>query len=139
MLLCKYVREDKGWGVSDQMLELIESVSIHLDDIGPPALKESYTACKIEWDTVLGAHGTTPIASKQREIRRNIFGTVNSIRDDRTFCFVNLGSEESLFCTKSDLPTSIKNGDKVIIDAIPSFDKKKNKDSWRAINIRIDI
>jgi len=139
LLLCKYVREDKGWGISDQMLELIISVSIHLDDIGPTTLKESYAECKIEWNNVLGVQGQTPNASKQREIRRNIFGIVNSIRDDRTFCFINLGSEESLFCTKSDLPANIKNGDKVIIDAIPSFDKKKNKDSWRAINIRIDI
>jgi hypothetical protein len=44
--------------------------------------------------------------------------------------------EQSFFCYKSDLPPDITDGNEVTFDAIPSFDKKKNKESWKASNIR---
>ncbi|GAH70726.1 unnamed protein product, partial [marine sediment metagenome] len=31
---------------------------------------------------------------------------------------------------------TINNGDEVSFDAIPSYDKKKEKKSWRAVNIK---
>jgi MoaA/NifB/PqqE/SkfB family radical SAM enzyme len=34
---------------------------------------------------------------------------------------------------KSDLPKEITDGATLIFDAIPSFDKKKNKESWKAL------
>jgi hypothetical protein len=40
------------------------------------------------------------------------------------------------FCLKKDLPKNIIDGATLNFDAIPSFDKKRNKESWKAINIR---
>jgi hypothetical protein len=41
-----------------------------------------------------------------------------------------------VFCIKSDLPGNIHDGEEIIFDAIPSFDKKKNQQSWKARGIK---
>ena len=67
---------------------------------------------------------------------KGLTGKVNSIKDDLPFCFIYTNDKQSFFCSKSELPPKTSNGDDVIFDAIPSYDKKKGKDSWKAANIR---
>jgi len=43
----------------------------------------------------------------------------------------------TFYCSKNNLPSEISDGTKVVFDAIPSFDRKKQKESWKAVNIRI--
>jgi hypothetical protein len=54
----------------------------------------------------------------------------------RPFCFIVTENGEDIFCVNSNLPENSNNGDEVIFDAIPSYDKKKQRDSWKAINLR---
>jgi len=58
---------------------------------------------------------------------------------ERMFCFIVSKTGDSYFCFKADLPEDITDKAILVFDAIPSFDKKKNKQSWKAINIRTDI
>ena len=44
--------------------------------------------------------------------------------------------ESAIFCLKGDLPYGVIDGVTLQFDAIPSFDKKKNQESWKAVNIR---
>jgi hypothetical protein len=64
-------------------------------------------------------------------------GKISLGRDDRPYCFINTDDGQSFFCSKSLLPSNIMDGDEVCFDANPSFDKKKNKESWKASNIRL--
>ena len=73
---------------------------------------------------------------KKRKIKKGLVGRVNLGQSDRPFCFIKTKDNKSFFCFKSDLPNEIKNGDELTFDAIPSIDKKKNKESWKASNIR---
>ena len=74
---------------------------------------------------------------KENKTKRVLIGTVNIIDDERPYCFIDTKGSESYFCYKSDLPIDIGNGSQVTFDAVPSFDNKKNKDSWKAVNIEI--
>jgi len=55
---------------------------------------------------------------------------------DLPFCFINSKDGQSFFCSKTDLPPDVREGGELVFDAIPSFDKKKNQESWKASNIR---
>ena len=55
---------------------------------------------------------------------------------ERPYCFLLSDGTGSYYCRKSDLPTGITDGVMLQFDAIPSFDKKKNQESWKAINVR---
>jgi hypothetical protein len=52
------------------------------------------------------------------------------------YCFIKTDDEQSFFSSRSSLPSKVMDGDEVCFDAIPSFDKKKNKESWKASHIR---
>lgn len=46
-------------------------------------------------------------------------------------------NRESFFCLKSDLPEGLEDGAKVNFNALPTFDKKKSRESWRAVDVLI--
>ena len=58
-----------------------------------------------------------------------------STSKNESFGFINAKNGISAICFTRDLPENINNGDEVIFDAIPSFDKKKNKESWKVVKI----
>lgn len=137
LLLCKYIREDKGWGISEQITSLIHASNLHLNDSEPASQKEALDICRSEWGTLLHKEGLEQISSNKREIKRALLGKVNSIRPDRSFFFITTADGQSFFCGISQLPPMLNNGDEVRFDAIPSFDKKKNKESYSAVNLNI--
>ena len=55
---------------------------------------------------------------------------------DKAFCFVQTPDGESFFCLKKQLPPVVTDGGTVTFDAVPSFDKKKNRETWRVKGIR---
>jgi hypothetical protein len=63
-------------------------------------------------------------------------GKVKMGPSDRPYCFLLSDTRESYFCRKSDLPEGAADGVMLQFDAMPSFDKKKNQESWKAVNVR---
>ena len=59
-----------------------------------------------------------------------------TILKNKPFCFINTKDGLSAICFQNDFQDDIQDGEIVIFDAISSFDKKKNRDSWKAIKIR---
>lgn len=134
--LCKYVREERGWSIPyavDKALQLLNSqTNVNI----PQNIKEALTACRNFWETTLGisASSKKPNLSK-RDIKYGMLGRVILGKSERPFCFINTDNIQ-VFCYKNDLPRDIVEGDTVIFDMIPSFDRKKNMESWKAANIR---
>ena len=127
LMLARLVREDKSWSIPDTLSAVMKDVSSlftapekHL------SIDELLQICKKEW---LKAK---PSASADK---RDIRGTVAISSPDKPFCFIKSG-KESYFCYTKDLPDGISNNQKVIFDIVPSFDKKKQRESSRAVNIR---
>jgi tetratricopeptide (TPR) repeat protein len=136
LALCKYVREDRGWGIPEQITPTINSINQQFNDSEPSSQKEAYDICQSEWRTKLHKEGFKHGTVEERKARRGLIGRIISITDDRPFCFIITKDRDSFFCSKSELPATINNGNEVSFDAIPSYDKKKQQDSWRAVNIK---
>ncbi len=138
LLLCKYVREEQGWSIPHSIETALSNFNKELAELAfPTDLKDSLEACRTFWFRTLGVHDDPRAQSlKGKKIRQTLRGRLILGHSDRPFCFISSESGESYFCLKSDLPQAITDGTILIFDAAPSFDKKKNKESWKAVNIR---
>ena len=86
---------------------------------------------------MLGAEKDFPRArSDNRRTRSRLTGRIVAGFSDKSFCFIAVEGEQSIFCHKSELPSGVSDGDEVIFDARPSYDKKKGQESWKASNVR---
>lgn len=74
-------------------------------------------------------------SSQSRKPIKGMRGKILLGNPERPFCFIQGDNRESFFCFKSDLPKGVNDKETVSFNAIPSFDKKKNKESWRAADI----
>jgi len=138
LVLCKYVRNEKGWPVPESIINTINDLNkIIGNNKEPSSLKEALSICRSEWSKLLGKENNLKnLSYENRKVKKGLVGNVSLGRSDRPFCFIIAKDEQSFFCYKSDLPSDIRDGNEVTFDAIPSFDKKKNKESWKASNIR---
>ena len=138
LVLCKYIRNEKAWTVPESIINTVDDLNkIIGNDKKPSSLKEALRICRSEWSKLLCKENDLKnLSYKNRKIKKGLVGKVNLGRIDRVFCFIITKDEQSFFCYKSDLPPDITDGSDVTFNAIPSFDKKKNKESWKATNIR---
>ena len=138
LVLCKYIRSEKGWSIPESITDTINELDkIIGNNDRPSSLKEALSFCRTKWMKILGKDNNfRRLSHKKRKVKKGSVGKVSLGWSDRPFCFIHSKDGQSFFCHKSDLPPDIKDGNEVIFDAIPSFDKKKNKESWKASNIR---
>jgi tetratricopeptide (TPR) repeat protein len=136
--LTKLIREDKSWKVPDSLNDKLSGLSTEGFTISL-SLEEVFQKCQAIWK-----HGTEKpgavlsLQSSHKDMTKiNAHGKISLGRSDRPFCFINLDDGDSVFCFKDMLPLGINDGDIVIVDARPSWDQKKNKQSWKAQNIRL--
>lgn len=138
LILCKNIRYEKNWSVSDSVLNsILELNKVIVNYIEPSSTKEALRICQNCWKNSPGEENVSKGRShEKRNVRKGLIGKLNLGNTSQPFCFIIAENDDSFFCFKSDLPHSIEEGDRVTFDAIPSFDKKKNKESWKASNIK---
>lgn len=133
-LLSRYIRTNQNWTLKDSLQGvLLELKKLLNRNDEPPSLRDALKICKDCWQ---GVAAVVPVQENNKAVRRGLAGNLSLGSQDRPFCFINMGSE-SFFCLKSELPSSARDGSTVTFDASPSFDKKKNRESWKAINIKL--
>lgn len=132
LVLCKYVRMGKGWSVAEFLTDIIDDLNKIIGNKNePPSLKDALNACRSEWRKIEDSDDSAGF----RKLKKGLSGKVSLGRSEQPFCFIIGKDKDSFFCHRSDLPNNITDGEDVIFDAVPSFDKKKNKESWKASNI----
>ena len=137
-LLCKHVREAEGWSVPEELSDSIASTS-HVMDAGdePVSLEHALRLCRSHWDRVLGVgEDGQRIRPGDRKTRLGLTGKVLMGPGGKAFCFIAVEGEQPIYCHKSELPPNVENGGMVEFNARPSFDKKKNQESWKAYGVR---
>jgi len=137
-ILCQLIRSKKQWSISSLLTDNISELNEILENNNfPKTIKEVLDICKQYWGK-LSNKKKIPVKrfKNERKPKQNLQGILSLKSDGRPYCFINTEEGESYFCSKVDLPSGVVDGSKVIFDAIPSFDKKKKKKSWRASNIR---
>lgn len=129
IFLTKYLRESKGWSIPAQVEDTFSRLKSKNIEMNYPDLRSSLKVCKEFWNP---SNQETP----QNQNNKKCVGVLSTHLDTQPFAFIVTKEFGKIFCWKKDLPQSAKNGTKLQFDKIKSFDKKKNIDSWRAINIK---
>ncbi|GEM_PF-773919 len=138
LLLCKYIREKQGWSIPQAVGSAISVLDKELPNIAAPAdLNAALAECQKFWRrTVETQHDSREPSLKSRGVKRMLKGKLKMGPPERSYCFLLSDTRESYFCRKSDLPQGATDGVMLQFDAMPSFDKKKNQESWKAVNVR---
>lgn len=138
LLLCKYVREEQEWSIPFSIDRAISELNAELPELFTRSnCRDMLAVCKAFWFRTLGVNDDPRVHSLEgKKIKQSLRGKLILGQSERPFCFISMESGDSYFCLKSDLPKDITEGAILVFDAIPSFDKKKSKESWKAVNIR---
>jgi tetratricopeptide (TPR) repeat protein len=136
MMLFKYIRENNKWLVKEDVDKFLLEAETTLHLTSTPNFKEVLRQCRKYWaqvTTIVDAQRRQQGQSNKKPIKI-LSGYLVQVKDNKPFCFIKT-TDESFFCYKSDIKGEAKEGLKVQFNIIPSFDKKKNKESCRAINV----
>jgi tetratricopeptide (TPR) repeat protein len=138
LLLSKHIREKHGWAVSQAISVGITKLNQELSDLpGPEDFDRILAECQRFWRRTVGAqYDSREPSLKSRGVKRMVKGKLKLGPPERPYCFLHSDTRESYFCLKSDLPSGLTDGVTLQFDAMPSFDKKKNQESWKAVNVR---
>jgi len=127
----KFVRNENSWPISYSLTTAIEKLDNEMKGNPAPLSKqEAFSICQTIWKEICGYN-----SSETRTKKKDIVGKL-AVLKDKSFGFVNTKDGLSAICFSKNIPDNVNDGDTVIFDAIPSFDKKKNKESWKVIKIK---
>jgi tetratricopeptide (TPR) repeat protein len=128
--LSKLIREKEGWGIPRNLQQNISVLSGVIDlDINQITYSEILEKCRAIWKQKKDQEGS--IEAEEKTIMK---GRISLGARDRPYCFIN-AKDDAIICTKSILPDNIRENDIVTCEVIPSYDKKKKRDSWRAVKV----
>lgn len=131
LYLKKFIRDKHGWPISSShAIELNRLDKEILNEPAPLSSQEALSICRLHWNRICGCK-TMKTSTKKKKLVGKL-----SISKDKPVCFINTKDGLSAICFSKDISQQMVNGDSVIFDALPSFDKRKNRESWKAINIR---
>jgi tetratricopeptide (TPR) repeat protein len=138
LLLCKHIREEQGWSIPQVVSSLATELDRELLDLaGPVGLNSALLECQKFWRRTVGAqYDSREPSLRSRGVKRMLKGKLKMGPPGRPYCFILSDARESYFCRKSDLPQAATDGVMLQFDAMPSFDRKKNQESWKAVNVR---
>ncbi|MFJ5717293.1 hypothetical protein [Neobacillus sp. NPDC093127] len=130
--LFKLIREKNSWSVPVQIEVVLQELIQKEGFSAQVSFYEALNKCQNYWGSSDSIQRN--FQKSNRTIRRSLSGKLVNVKDGAPFCFIQSGAE-SFFCYVNDIPSPAAEGLLVQFDAIPSFDKKKNKESWKASNI----
>ncbi|MBP7791522.1 MAG: hypothetical protein KA120_00465 [Candidatus Goldbacteria bacterium] len=134
-ILEKFVRIDAVWKVPNTVEAKINMLKNKIVTyIVPKTKQEALTKCQQYWGVKSSEERKLDIKD-DRKPRRDLIGSIFMTEKEKVFCYIVTGNEK-IYCLKEKLPKDCENNAVVKFDAIPSFDKKKNIKSWKAINVK---
>lgn len=138
LVLCKCIRDEQGWSIPQTVSSTIAELDRESSGLaGPKDRDGALIECRKFWRRTVGAqHDSREPSLRSREVKKMLKGKLKMGPPERPYCFLFSDTRESFFCRKSDLPAGVTDGVMLEFDAMPSFDKKKNQESWKAINVR---
>lgn len=130
------LRRENGWPLRPSHQDLIQRVLAEngLDTLPQRASREWKLACREHWQNRSTGAVTTEFRQVQGQPGE---GRVVSWDESRTFAFIApIGGGEQVFVVSQDLPLEARrNGARVRYQTIRHFDKRRNRDSLRAVQV----
>lgn len=139
----KLVRDEQGWKIKDSLNSNIQDLINKRPQISQhDNIKDALNACRDIWkkagvqkyrEEPPRRRPVEPARENHRQRRTGLNGIVKM--KDGPFFFIK-AQNESIICFKKEISGDFSEGEKVLFDAEPSFDRKKNIESWKAINVK---
>lgn len=138
LAFARSIREELGWQIPPTLLALENLFKSEIPDYEnliqniPSDPKKLTTICRSYWVDENKATNTSPNTSERHR------GKVTSFNPERNYAFIEPDDgSNSIIVYSNDLPENCAfSGAKVEYSRIPSFDKKKNRESFKAVNLR---
>ena len=134
--LMEAVRREQGWPLRPSHIELIDRVleESGLSELPSRSSREWKTVCRSSW----GKDPGKSLPSEATPTGESGQGKVVGYDPDRSFAFIlPKGGGEQVFVLAQDIPKAARaNGARVIYQAIHHFDKRKNRQSLRAVLVQ---
>jgi len=132
-VLCKLIREREGWTVPEYIESSIKLLSNSFPDIpNINSINQIVSNCREFWKN--GRLNNSEFQKTKRKKVKKFNGILSMGHQNQLYCFINTETE-SIICNKSILPSNIRDNDTVECEAVPSYDKKKQRESWKAIKV----
>jgi tetratricopeptide (TPR) repeat protein len=128
--LTKLVRDERGWN-SDDVSKRIDGLGASADGL---SVRDALRPCEAFWKESCGEGAKAQSGDGQGERKR---GKIVNLNEGKPFCFVKTRDGESYFCLKRDLPDGVSTTTLLDFGLRPSFDRKKNRETMQATDIRI--
>jgi len=142
-ILEKLIREENKWSIDSTLTTQINSLKNSFPEYNEISkVKDALDICRKFWKK-LGIQPPKTHSKKgykysskkdDRKTRKGLKGIVQK-KKELPFFFIKT-ENESIICFLSDITEEYTHGDEVLFDALPSFDKKRNMESWKAINLK---
>jgi tetratricopeptide (TPR) repeat protein len=137
LVLSSLIRTEKGWAIPISTSHAIKELNSLLNNQqAPSSIRDALTICRKIWSEILDMKTDHASTTHLRNRKRGLIGKLLLGKPNVSFCFIINDDNTSYFCQKSNLPAGIANGETVTFTALPSFDKKKNTEAWKAVDIR---
>jgi len=133
-MLATAIRIRNSWTIPSDLQQRLESM--HVGSI-PESVEELLYRCSIHWTDYEGK-ATHILQQKAEEepIERGIEGTIFLGPESREYFFINLLGRDGYIGFKQELSEKIADRSIVIFDIVPSFNKKKNEWTTKAVNVK---
>lgn len=132
LALAKAVRQKEEWSIPAKLIQLEQKTTAMLKAQGlswpdlPHDLKALSRYCAEHWkrEASIGL--------------KRVTGRVGRIDPEKKFVFLlRDDGERNVFANQRDLPRGCKEGTRVEFALKPSFDRKKNEETWQAADIKV--
>jgi len=111
------IRRENGWNLGSELLTEAGEV--------PHTKATAFRLCRDAW---------VKYAAPPKE--RKLEGRIGNLNPSAGYCFITASTGESVFAHVSDLPPGAVAGARVTFVAVPSYDKKKDREGLKARNIQ---
>ncbi len=127
----KFIREENDWQIPASLTTEMHTLDRKLGSEAPPVSKKrALSLCKSIWKENGRSKPPENLAKS-----KGLTGKFAAVKN-RPFGFVNTKDGFSAICFPSDIHRDVVDGDAVVFDVIPSFDKKNDKECWKAVMVK---
>lgn len=133
-MLATAVRMRNSWAVPAELQQRLESM--HITSVSD-SVEELLYRCSIHWSDFEGKATSAVRAPAQEEpIEHDVRGTIFLGPAERDYFFINPLGRDGYIGFKQELKHEIPDRSTVTFDVVPSFNKKKNEWTTKAVNVR---
>jgi len=124
-----------SWAIPSELQQRLESMKISsVND----SMEELLYRCSLHWNNselrAIPIQHTTEVVEP---IERGVIGTIFLGPTERDYFFINPPGKDGYIGFKQELNHPIQDRSEVRFDVVPSFNKKRNEWSMKAVNVEL--